>query len=200
MRTLFLFGAGASYGSEDCQPYCPPLGDNLYDELCSYSEMFKNEMLDFAESFRGKGNFERGMVEFANKGSGFSPYILKIMGGYFFQFVPGPNNLYKKLIQAAMRLQHAYVFATLNYDILLEISAGQLGYGTAYSRESYSSGQILIVKPHGSCNTVPVRASNQYYGNFHQGFQTIGEEMKYSYESSEIQDFYIENRINLVQQ
>jgi len=34
MERVVLFGAGASYGAEHVLPDVPPLGKNLYGELC----------------------------------------------------------------------------------------------------------------------------------------------------------------------
>lgn len=197
MRGLFLLGAGASFGSEDCRPYCPPLGDYLYDELCKYSGQFMEETKKFADRFKGRGNFERGMVEFAEKGSGFTPYIVKIMGGYFHRFDAGEHNLCKKLIKGARSSGHEFIYATLNYDLLLERSAGLMGIGTAYSNHKYRPSEIRVIKPHGSCNTVPVDNSSEYSGNYFVGFTGFDEPMRYSHNSREVKNFLYQRQDQL---
>src|SRR4051812_10020572 len=144
MRILFILGAGASYGSVDCAPKPPPLGPDLYDALCAHAPAFAVNTNDFSSIF--KKNLEEGMDVFVLNGSGFTPFITKIMAAYFYGFNPGTNNLYIELIQKARASGHQCIFATLNYDLLLERSAAQVGLGVTYGAHAAREEQIPVIE------------------------------------------------------
>ncbi|MEW5800391.1 MAG: hypothetical protein AB1728_15455, partial [Bacteroidota bacterium] len=57
-KALLLIGAGASYGSNGTN-LRPPLGINLFDELCKYSEYWSGLPSEIKKTFKEKG-FEEG--------------------------------------------------------------------------------------------------------------------------------------------
>ena len=188
MRTLFILGAGASFGSGECWPYASPLGKNLYDELCKYSGDFARETSKFASTCRV--NFEKGMIDLASEGSYFIPYITTTMAHYFYNFNPLPNNLYASLITKALSLKHEYAFSTLNYDLLLERSAGHVGVGVTYGNSMIRNKTIRVIKPHCSCNTVPQATGMQFIGNVFQGFEIpFNVPMRYSFDNNQVEAF-----------
>jgi len=74
------------------------------------------------------------------------------MANYMAEFVPGPGNAYVRLIQELGITR--CILCTLNYDLLIELSASHLGYKTAYT-SAQSPGRLRLLKPHGSCNFWP---------------------------------------------
>src|SRR5215475_3509628 len=63
-RTLILFGAGASYGSDDPQ-HVPPMGDGLFDALRDFSPGLWGSIPP-AQAALFRGDFERGMEALGN--------------------------------------------------------------------------------------------------------------------------------------
>jgi hypothetical protein len=131
VRIVFLFGAGASYGSVVCYPKCPPLGDKLFLELLGrgrFAALLNSELRQlFAE------DFEEGMGEFIDTQSIDIHVVLREMSEYFVPFAPGPNNVYRKLVNSlGQRQEHRIVLATTNYDLLIERAVLDSGYNLAY--------------------------------------------------------------------
>jgi protoporphyrinogen oxidase len=92
MSTVFLFGAGASYGSGECYPKNPPLGPGLFAELQRWGGVAATVDEDLRRTF--EGDFEKGMEHFfRTRNSDITPF-LREMADYFAQFEPGPNNYY----------------------------------------------------------------------------------------------------------
>jgi hypothetical protein len=173
VRILFLFGAGASHGSMDCIFHHeskiekkPPLGNQLYDELCSYLPFVEENTREINSIFREKSGFEREMVALSEYNNAFVPVMNKAIARYFFAYYPGPRNLYKKLANLLLYFPHEYGFTTLNYDLLLERSSKRAGFSyfhkptDAKAKDSIS---YHINKPHGSCNFLPI-FHNAIYG------------------------------------
>ena len=118
MPAVFLFGAGASYGS-DVSPRTPPLGAALFPALQAFNppgwgalppEIGRAFQHDFERAFEGVPGHTL-------------PPLQRAMAAYFFQFAPGPNSLYLALahrLRARPGWQGA--FCTLNYERLLELS------------------------------------------------------------------------------
>src|SRR5690606_33824911 len=102
MSTIFLLGAGASYGSDGCTPYNPPLGngeDGLFNKLLSENGVAKyiNENdSELAEMFME--NFEQGMDSFREKYPSKVTSFHREMARYFIKFIPEQKNLYIKLL------------------------------------------------------------------------------------------------------
>lgn len=152
MCIVFLFGAGASYGSLDCTPYCPPMGYHLFDELRKAGGIATSVDRELAAVFRQ--DFEKGMDQFFGRRWQDIDEFLRDMAKYFAQFEPGPDNLYRRLIGALKDARVKTVFSTLNYDLLIEIAASQAGLLLSYDLPLRPS-TLRIRKIHGSCNFLP---------------------------------------------
>jgi hypothetical protein len=162
MKILFLMGAGASYGSRDCFFHDsrkirkkPPLGEDLYEELCKYFSVIEECAGEFRTIFQERGGFESGIATIHECDKTFLPIVSKAIARYFFSYYPGSGNLYKKLIDLLLYFPHEYTFSTLNYDLLLERSLKERGLPYYYrwkDVEQKESKGYHIIKPHGSCN------------------------------------------------
>jgi hypothetical protein len=156
MSSVFLFGAGASYGSGNCYPEPPPLGNGvngLFKKLQEKGGVAASLPSALAELFIK--NFEEGMAEFYSTREPQLIPFLKEMSLYFLSFEPLEGNLYKELIQAIALTKHQVVFATTNYDLLIEYAIGLLGYMGIYHGLPVPKNIISVLKIHGSCNFLP---------------------------------------------
>lgn len=156
MSSVFLFGAGASFGSGNCYPEPPPLGNGingLFKKLQEKSGIAASLPSVLADSFIK--NFEVGMAEFYSTREPQLIAFLKEMSLYFLSFNPLEGNLYKELIRTIALTKHQIVFATTNYDLLIEYSIGQLGYMVAYHPLPVPRNNFSVLKIHGSCNFLP---------------------------------------------
>ena len=61
MNSIVFFGAGASFGSNATLPFCPPLGNQLFDELEKIGGAAKDIPDDLKNIFRE--NFETGIIK-----------------------------------------------------------------------------------------------------------------------------------------
>jgi len=154
---LFLFGAGASYGS---QADGPPIGSQLFDALRHFNPTGWGQLpADMANLFRG--DFERGMARVAETNSHAMPILQRAMAAFFFGFVPRMSSLY---IRLAQRIRHHHwhgAIATLNYERLLELSLLHYGLQPIVG-QAVGAGQIELCLPHGCCHLFceGVRASS----------------------------------------
>ena len=162
MSTLFLFGAGASHGSLDCTPYPPPLGCQLFNELQKAGGIARTICDELADMFQQ--DFEKGMDAFFNQRNQDVTTFLRDMAKYFAQFESGPNNLYKKLIDAVCGSKDESVFSTINYDLLIEIAVNRAGFAISYSGLPVKKNNFPVIKIHGSCNFLPKVQSEQIRG------------------------------------
>ncbi len=162
MSTLFLFGAGASYGSLDCTPYPPPLGCQLFNELANAGGIARTIHGELADLFQQ--DFEKGMDAFFDERNEDVSAFLRDMAKYFVQFKPGPNNLYKKLVSAIQGCKEEPVFSTINYDLLIEIAVNQAGFAISYSGLPVPKNDFPVIKIHGSCNFLPKVEPRQIQG------------------------------------
>lgn len=150
MTRVILLGAGASYGSIDVSPSVPPLGSSLFDALASRDTQAATLPDDLKNLFRE--NFEVGMAAFYKYSNGTVMRFQRELAHFIAEFIPGPANEYIRLINSLPSAR--CVLSTLNYDLLIEMSAGHLGYNTTYSIER-SPKCIRLLKLHGSCNFWP---------------------------------------------
>ncbi len=164
MKNLFLFGAGASYGSNDVNPYSPPLGNDLFHKLNEFEPhhwgRFPSEIVDLFNL-----NFERGMGEIWDKYSTHTADLMQSLGRYFSNFTVGSENLYYRLISSLKKTgkDKECLFSTINYDCLIEDASIKNGYKIDYNPKFNQNSQaISILKLHGSCNfiTAQLNASN----------------------------------------
>lgn len=158
MNKLFLFGAGASYGSSICIPYRPPLGKDLFDELLNAGGIASTVKSKLKRQFRC--DFEVGMEQFFEQKGDIVRFIRE-MSLYFVQFQPGINNSYIKLITSLRSAKHDVIFATTNYELLIELSANIVGLGIRYDNfRPFSRDTLNLLKIHGSCNFLPDMGTN----------------------------------------
>lgn len=147
MSAVFLFGAGASFGSDTTN--VPPLGSGLFGELQRFNpDVWGTIAGSLAMEF--KRDFEAAMQSVP-------PHSLaplqRAMAAYFFEYRVLPSNLYIALATRIGRLNNwSGATCTLNYERLLEqalIAAGQRPFVGNAPPESRS---IEICLPHGCCH------------------------------------------------
>ena len=153
MVSVVLLGAGASYGSGDVSPHTPPLGngvDGLFARLDAVGGVAAHLPDSLKSTFRT--DFEKGMSEYYEYSGGNIMTFQRELAAYLAQFQPGPTNTYRRLIKAlgAQRV----IYSSLNYDLLFELSAAEIGLNTIYGLNGAPSG-IRLLKLHGSCNFWP---------------------------------------------
>lgn len=153
MTTVLFFGSGASRGSLDCTPEAPPVGPALFTELRKRGGVFATISEDMAAAFNRR--FEEGMARFIEERPMDRPAFLREMALYFLQFRPGPRNLYREVIRRAKASRRRTVYSTINYDILIELSAESLGFGWSIVVPREHPMAIPVLKLHGSCNFMP---------------------------------------------
>ena len=153
MSSVFLFGAGASAFSGECTPRNPPLGNNLFSELQRCGGVAATVTGELAEIF--SRNFEDGMAEFRRAREVETTAFQRDLAKYFVEFSPGNSNHYITLIRTLAEIRRPSVFATLNYDLLLEISICRTGYMVSYSGLPVPDRNLAVLKLHGSCNFLP---------------------------------------------
>ncbi len=150
MTRVVLLGAGASFGSIDALPSVPPLGIGLFDALASRNGLVASLPDNLKAKFRA--NFEAGMAAYYEYSDGNVMRFQRELAHYMAEFEPGPANAYIRLIQKLGA--NRCILCTLNYDLLIELSASRLGHSTAYT-SAHSPGFLRLLKPHGSCNFWP---------------------------------------------
>lgn len=198
MSTVFLFGAGASYGSGDCFPEPPPLGagGGLFRALQKAGGVAASINQQLSELFIK--DFESGMAEFFTTRNIDVTAFLREMGAYFTQFKPGPSNLYRIVIDLLAKTKRKAVLSTTNYELLVELAINQAGYNVNYSGFSASRNTMPVLKIHGSCNFFPsehIKISNI---NFlvSEGFAILNTGIRIAKNLQEVSDFYrLENSV-----
>lgn len=163
MAVVFLFGAGASFSSGNCYPQCPPLGGQLFDEMRKNGGLLSTVSEDLAAKFRDPiRGFEAGMEAFFIERNVETTALLKEMALYFVRFEPRAGNLYLELIRALHEKGVRPIYATLNYDLLIECSASALGLFWTHKGPTDHPDAICLLKLHGSCNFLPDLGTNRY--------------------------------------
>lgn len=146
----FLFGAGASYGSGKTEPYNPPLGNYLYDNLVSQRGSFGQLSKKSHEVFQLQG-FEAGMATLSNDNRIINPLQKEIVC-YLSKFQITPENAYVRLFNKIQKLMPQINIITLNYDTLIEQAIASVGYPVDYNGTGEG---VTVLKPHGSSNFLP---------------------------------------------
>ena len=170
-KYIFLFGAGASFGSDGNHFYkkgkLPPLGNNLFRKLSTDKSLktwsslpkdIKNlfesktfeEAMDYLDSTNewAQGSFERDLDLFR----------------YFCKFSPQPSNLYWKLARLISKKikgdSWSGAIVTLNYDRLIEESLMKNYVFTVVKGVTFYDDNLPPLKdsqlfevcyPHGAC-------------------------------------------------
>ncbi|MBA7493009.1 hypothetical protein ES702_03564 [subsurface metagenome] len=146
---IILFGAGASYGSD--KTGIPPLGSDLFDALVSFNKRGWGKIpLDLADNFRR--DFEGGMKILSKYHPHWMPPLQRAMSAYFFNFIPQPSNLYRKLAQRIVRSNWNGILSTINYERLLELSLIEEGLRPIIARSRTELTEIELCMPHGCCH------------------------------------------------
>lgn len=161
MSSLFIFGAGASSGSGPCTPRPPPLGSELFGALRAVGGAAAEVSDDLAEIFR---DFEAGMDRFWVDHNTRTAELLRDMARFFAPFEPLDGNLYIRLISALGGTRKKAVFATTNYDLLIEHAIIKSGLLITYGGLPTAPRNIPVLKIHGSCNFLPDIAPRQISG------------------------------------
>lgn len=151
MPVLVLLGAGASFGSEPKGGNkTPPLGDNLFAELCKLGGVASKVPANIKRVF--EQGFEVGMAEYYRKHNVKLHAFHRELSLFLSEYFPSPNSYYVSLLKL-LRGRNV-IFSSLNYDMMLEESALAIGSGYNYGIERVY-GSIRILKPHGSINFWP---------------------------------------------
>lgn len=150
---LILFGAGASKGSGECRPACPPLGSELLDSLHEYNPDLWPSLRDLKiqKEALNQTPFEQLMDEKLNVGFNIVPFQ-KSLAIFFSRFVAlGSDGCYNRTCRSlkGQLMRGAVIFATLNYDLLLDQA---LSRELGYVNYADSGRAPLLIKVHGSCN------------------------------------------------
>jgi len=164
MSILFLFGAGASYGSDVQRT--PPLGAALFNALRSFNpDGWGSIQGGLADTFRR--DFEEGMKTVP--GTALAP-LQRAMAAYFFDFVPQSANLY---FEIAKRISPnwAGAFCTLNYERLLELSLIGAGIQPFIGSAPSDKRSIELCLPHGCCHLFCDSVQGMSGHVMFQGFQ-----------------------------
>ncbi|OEN26908.1 hypothetical protein BHF45_20520 [Escherichia coli] len=158
MSTLFIFGAGASFGSE---PVCDkaPLGYQLIAQMQKMGGVAGTITGELKTEF--EKNPEKGMDLFFEKRPQDITALLVQMAEFFCQFQISQDNTYVQLIKKLSNRK--YVFSTTNYDLLIEQAAAANGKLLDYGIAEHHSTMSLL-KIHGSCNFIP---PEHVYSGYH---------------------------------
>lgn len=166
MSSVFLIGAGASYGSGPCTPYNPPLGTQFFEEFKKLGGVATTVDEQLSEMFNL--DFEKAMDEFFEKRNLDVTSFLREMAKYFCQFEPLEGNLYGELIKILGKGRKKVTFVTTNYDLLIELAAAQQGMYISYGGLPAPHNNLPLLKIHGSCHFLP-DLGNSTFKNCHFG-------------------------------
>lgn len=162
LSSVFLFGAGASYGSGPCHPYAPPLGGDLFAALQKEGGVAATVGNELAAVFAR--DFEEGMDRFWAERNTETTRLLREMAAYFARFEPRPGNYYSELLHLLGGTRKRATFVTTNYDLLIELAASNAGLKISYSGFPVPDKNIPLIKMHGSCNFLPALEPRQITG------------------------------------
>jgi hypothetical protein len=152
---VFLLGAGASHGSGDCEPHAPPLAVDLFARLLERPRF--RELIP--ETFVAEPSFEATLSKLWDQHPDRMVPVLNEIALYFCEFRPAPGNLYVELGRRIRQHANQTVLASLNADMLLEMSLFGSGVPCYYEGTLPARG-AMILKPHGSINFLPTLAGS----------------------------------------
>lgn len=178
MSLLFIFGAGASFGSDNQKT--PPLTIKLYSSLVDFDKnkcTFPNktgwsnipeELISLFEY-----DFEKGMENYINRYPGKITPLKRQMGLFFFNFTYNKDtNLYVKLVK---RLKmHKPSFITLNYDKLLPSALHENGFRISIQPFIQVHQGTELCFPHGNCTFFCEGAFKSVPGTIFKNVRTSG--------------------------
>jgi hypothetical protein len=151
MASVVLLGAGASFGSEKLSQNTPPLGDKLFERLVEQGGIAAQIPDEIKTLFREKG-FETGMAEYYRHSGGNIMRFQRELAHYLASFSPSQESAYVQLINTLGTRR--FIYCSLNYDLLFELSAAYLQLNTTYTAKRIK-GEVSLIKPHGSANFWP---------------------------------------------
>lgn len=162
MNKMIFFGAGASFGSDFINK-TPPTGKDLFSALASYDKNGWGTIKDkLAQDFIP--DFEFGMAKYGDTYPMKVSKLQRSMACYFFNFKPGPLNLYRKLAKRIINAKWSGNISTVNYDLLLQRSftAEGLnlitdGFGFKFKKSEI---ELELILPHGSCNLFDINVKS----------------------------------------
>ncbi|MDO5972014.1 hypothetical protein Q4Q35_19610 [Flavivirga aquimarina] len=159
-KVCVLVGAGASSfcGKDSVSPYLPPLGNELFDKLISYSDYY-NQLPEKAKNFFKKNDsFEEGFLKLIEN---LTPIKSMVdLAKYFLQFNISSieNNHYCKLFEILSSKNIQPFLVSLNYEMLAETAASQnyiVQYILNENQIAPSSDRLHVLKLHGGSNFLP---------------------------------------------
>lgn len=162
MSSLFLIGAGASYGSGNCHPKNPPLGEHFFEEFKANGGIATTVEPELQKLF--SEDFEKAMDIFFEERNSDVTQFLREMAEYFSQFEPLDNNHYCELLEILDGDRKKATFVTTNYDLLIEFAIMKHNLLVSYSGLPVSKGNIPVLKIHGSCNFLPDMGGMSFKG------------------------------------
>lgn len=151
MATLMLLGAGASFGSEpDRSLPTPPLGIDLFARLEELGRISASIPVHIKKVLQK--DFEVGMGVLDKECQFFVQGFHRELCLYLSGFSPSDSNYYIELLRLVGNKN--YIFASLNYDMMLEDAANILGLNYHYNVQGGVE-SVRVLKPHGSLNFWP---------------------------------------------
>lgn len=201
MSSLFLFGAGASYGSGPCvhggggDRYVeanPPLGWGLFGELQKVGGAASIVSDRLAQVF--SEDFERGMEQFLVEHNARLTEFHRDIARYLARFEPLEGNCYRKLVKVlggrvSAGTRKKVVLATTNYDLLIERAFGEFGFSYNFPAPGTA---VPILKIHGSCNFLPDTRGMQLSGvelSYREGVELFKSQIIEADSTQEILDY-----------
>lgn len=191
MKNIFLFGAGASYGSGQIIPEQPPCLPYLYSELkrC-YPRTWGSLPKELSDKFNK--DFEQGMAEMWDNYSTIIPQLMQETALYFVQFRPAnfKENMYFKLLQFLIEKNKvsSTILFSLNYDVVLDLCAHALNLNIDPESKTEDEETIKIIKLHGACNIIPIGIRVSRSVKFTKGV-LFGTGAKYLFDLNEVAEF-----------
>jgi hypothetical protein len=181
-KTIVLFGAGASHGSEPTAR-TPPLGAGLFDELAAFAPSTWGVLPSpWPSSFRA--DFEPAMASFIGSG-GFGGPLQWDMAEYFLtQFSATPQSAYVALLKALAQRIDRYEFVTLNYEMMLFQARALAGVRVR---------DLNTCLPHGNAYLCCVGISATHGVSYSGGLSTGGRVRVFT----DMRDFYREKAANV---
>lgn len=149
--SVILFGAGASFGSGEVEPCPPPLTPGLMASLAAAAPLTWGSLSSELQALF-RNDFELGMVELGRIRPDLLPPLQRSMAKFFFNFVPGQDNLYRDLARRIASTKWSGTLVTLNYERLLQLSLEAEGLQVGYHGQNGAGDCIDICVPHGICH------------------------------------------------
>jgi len=178
-KIVLLVGAGASFGAGGgMRPSPPPLGDNLFPALEKrFPETWGGLESEVSKPFVHDG-FEAGMVNLLTSGySSLCNRLLLNLAVFFAEFsFSNTDSFYHQVAKCILKSNGVgrTTVASLNYECLFELAARNVGLSVSCTRQGREAEDIVVLKPHGSCNFLPALNGNRFIGTQFTGTAEIG--------------------------